>query len=228
MFRPAEVSLARALKYLLDRALLACLDTIIQVFKVPAQPAAQGPAHTGLARAHEADQKDGAYFGWTCQSFCLRLPARPGLHVLIAHRSGRLTHRLAYFSAFLEVDFTTEGKQLDRRCGLVHGTCEGTPRLYGEGGVFWLKAEIVFDLASHRVGNYFDGSVIRSGSFDIAGVAGKAIFPSIAEVAVVADTAAGRVYLYKGTGYGVHYYFAAYGRNLNVSVMDVSSGDRTI
>src|SRR5256885_7358322 len=75
MFRPAEVSLARALKDLVDRALLACLDTIIQVFKVPAQPAAQGPAHTGLARAHEADQKDGAYFGWTCQSFCLRLPA---------------------------------------------------------------------------------------------------------------------------------------------------------
>src|SRR5207237_11283 len=131
MFRPAEVSLARALKDLVDRALLACLDTIIQVFKVPAQPAAQGPAHTGLARAHEADQKDGAYFGCTCQSFCLRLPARPGLHVLIAHRSGRLTHRLAYFSSFLEVDFTTEGKQLDRRCGLVHGSCVGTPRPYG-------------------------------------------------------------------------------------------------
>src|SRR6184192_460979 len=195
MFRPAEVSLARALKDLVDRALLACLDTIIQVFKVPAQPAAQGPAHSGLARAHEADQKDGAYFGCTCQSFCLRLPARPGLHVLIAHRSGRLTHRLAYFSAFLEVDFTTEGKQLDRRCGLVHGTCEGTPRLYGEWGVFGLKTEIVFDLASHRVGNYFDGSVIRSGSFDIAGMAGKAIFAGIAEVALPAIPAISKLRL---------------------------------
>src|SRR5207244_9950314 len=137
---------------LVDRPLPACLDPITQGCKLPTQPAVQAPAHTGLARAHEADQKDGAYFGCTCQSFCLRLPARPGLHVLIAHRSGRLTHRLAYFSAFLEVDFTTEGKQLDRRCGLVHGTCEGTPRRYGEGGVFWLKAEIVFYLASHRVG----------------------------------------------------------------------------
>src|SRR5438094_6561384 len=175
MLRPAEVSLARALKDLVDRALLACLDTIIQVFKVPAQPAAQGPAHTGLARAHEADQKDGAYFGCTCQSFCLRLPARPGLHVLIAHRSGRLTHRLAYFSAFLEVDFTTEGKQLDRRCGLVHGTCEGTPRLYGEGGEYCLKAEIGFDLAPHRAGNHFDGRVIRSRSSDLAGMAGTRV-----------------------------------------------------
>src|SRR5438876_10940512 len=108
MFRPAEVSLARALKYLLDRALLACLDTIIQVFKVPAQPAAEGPAHTGLACAHDADQKDGAYFGWPCQSFCLRLPACPGLHLVIAHRSGRLTHRLSYCSALLESYFTAE------------------------------------------------------------------------------------------------------------------------
>src|SRR5438128_9003605 len=112
MFSTAEVSLARALKDLVDRALLACLDTIIQVFKLPTQPAAQGPAHTGLARAHEADQKDGAYFGWTCQSFCLRLPARPGLHVLIAHRSGRLTYRLANFAACVGVGCTREGKHL--------------------------------------------------------------------------------------------------------------------
>src|SRR5438094_6600408 len=98
MLRPAEVSLARALKDLVDRALLACLDTIIQVFKVPAQPAAQGPAHTGLARAHEADQKDGAYFGWTCQSFCLRLPARPGLD----RKSTRLnsSHRTISYAVF--------------------------------------------------------------------------------------------------------------------------------
>src|SRR5437763_17022251 len=109
MFRPAEVSLARALKDLVDRALLACLDTIIQVFKVPAQPAAQGPAHTGLARAHEADQKDGAYFGWTCQSFCLRLPGRPGLRVSPDQRGDRLKDRQPVVSAKSEVDSTRDG-----------------------------------------------------------------------------------------------------------------------
>src|SRR2546426_2777631 len=90
MFSPAEVSLARALKYLLDLALLACLDTIIQVFKLPTQPAAQSPAHTGLARTHEADQKDGAYFGWTCQSFCLRLAA--ALVFMCRSHTQRLTY----------------------------------------------------------------------------------------------------------------------------------------
>src|ERR1700756_3782168 len=73
MFSPTEVNLPRALKNFLDGALLARQDAVIQVFKVPTQPAAQSPAHTGLARAHEADQKDSSNFGWAHQSIQLGL-----------------------------------------------------------------------------------------------------------------------------------------------------------
>src|ERR1700722_1024561 len=33
----------------------------------------------------------------------------------------------AYGSTFLKVNLTTEGKQLNRRCGLAHRTCKGAP-----------------------------------------------------------------------------------------------------
>src|SRR5580704_7817302 len=41
--------------------------------------------------------------------------------------------------AFLEVNFTTEGKQPDRRCSLADRTREGTPCPYREGCVFGLE-----------------------------------------------------------------------------------------
>src|SRR6266536_3702823 len=50
--------------------------------------------------------------------------------------------------AFLEVDFTTEGKQINRRSGLAQGACEGTSNLHCERRVLRLEGEI----ALHRSG----------------------------------------------------------------------------
>src|SRR5581483_892833 len=64
MLGTAEGGLARLAKDLGDGAAFAALDPVIQVFEDPIQALAQGPAHTGLACSHEADQEDNLGHGW--------------------------------------------------------------------------------------------------------------------------------------------------------------------
>ena len=65
---------------------------------------------------------------------CVFTPELPGVNL--------------FFGAFLEMDFTTEGAQHDRRCGLANRTCEGTPLLDREPGMGpGLKRNIVVNFA---------------------------------------------------------------------------------
>lgn len=92
--------------------------------------------------------------------------------------------------AFLEVDFTTEGKQLDRRCRFAYGAYKGTPTLGIEGCVLWLERKIAIHPALIRVRENVNGSVRRSDGFDVAGMAGEVVLPFSSEVARVLDLAA--------------------------------------
>jgi hypothetical protein len=49
--------------------------------------------------------------------------------------------------ALLEVDFTTEGDELYRGCGLVHGAYQGTPAFAVDGTAFRIEGEVAFDSA---------------------------------------------------------------------------------
>src|SRR5581483_163900 len=132
------------------------------------------------------------------------------------------------FSAFLEVDFTTHGEQLNRRGGFVHGACEGTPCLYHEGGVFRFEGEIVLDLALFRTGAYVERSVRRSRSFDVAGMAAEHVNPGIAEIAVVANLSAGGIDLHQRPVHRGHDYISADGGHFDVTVVDICQRDWTI
>ena len=55
----AEHSLARLSKNLLNGPLFPSLDAVVQIFKWPSQPTAQGRAHAALPGAHESHQYDG-------------------------------------------------------------------------------------------------------------------------------------------------------------------------
>src|ERR1700738_4715041 len=98
--------------------------------------AAQGCAHASLARPHEAHQNHGPHPGDRRRLRGVKRPTRSSAHVWQQSaapsrpRSPSLSlgfNGSSSTSTLLEVDFTTEGKQPDRRCCLVHRTCEGTP-----------------------------------------------------------------------------------------------------
>ena len=95
--------------------------------------------------------------------------------------------------ALLEVNFTAEGKQPNRRCCLVHRTCEGTPCLDHEGSVFGFQREIVHNFASHRAGCHVDRGIIRGAGLDIAAMAGKIIFAAVAKITFIVDLSAGEL-----------------------------------
>ena len=92
------------------------------------QSAAQSPADGGLASAHKTNQNHRA-------DMVSRKPIgrrrRTGFALMAPDLPKRFCTRQSDCfridcSTFLEVNFTTEGEQLNRRCGLAHRTCEGT------------------------------------------------------------------------------------------------------
>ena len=130
--------------------------------------------------------------------------------------------------ALLEVDFTTEGKQLNRGSGLAHRTCKGTPGFHKEGRVLGLEGKVILDFTLFGTRGHVDRSIRGSSSFDITGVAGQVVIPAPAEIAVIAYLAAVGVYLHQGPIDGVQHYIAAHRGDFNVSVANVSQGDRAI
>src|SRR5579864_523927 len=96
--------------------------------------------------------------------------------------------------AFLEVDFTTEGEQLNRGRGLSQGACEGTPTLDVERAVFRFERKVAIHVAPVRPGQHIDGSKRRRYGLDIPGVAGEVIFAFIAKVAGIFYLAAIRIH----------------------------------
>src|SRR5580693_355655 len=63
MFRPAKLRFARLTEDFRHLTLLPPFNPLVEILKCPAQFFRQGPAHTALARAHEADQHYGPYNG---------------------------------------------------------------------------------------------------------------------------------------------------------------------
>ena len=162
----------------MDRRSLS-LDAIVQIFERPAQPAAQSQAHTALAGAHEAHQEYARTPEIRRRLRGLGRPTGSSAHVWRpsaepSNAAFRQPLTVAWFLALLEVDFTTEGKQPDRRCCLVHRTCEGTPCLDHEGSVFGFQQKIVLHLAPHRAGGHVDRGIVGRAGLDVSAVAGRA------------------------------------------------------
>src|SRR6266700_3501281 len=130
--------------------------------------------------------------------------------------------------AFLEVDFTTEGKQINRRSSLAQGACEGTSNLHCERSVLRFEGEIALDRSVGRARQYVNGSVGRSQRLDVAGVARKVVNSRVAEIAVVLDLAAVRIYLDEWAIYAVEFDVAAHRRNFDMPIVDVGEADFSV
>src|SRR6266478_1564826 len=124
-------------------------------------------------------------------------------------------------STLLEVDFTTEGKQPDRRCCLVHRTCEGTPCPHYERCVFGFQKKVVFHFAPDRPRRHVNRGIVGSAGLDISAVTGEHIFAAIAEIALITDFSAGRIDLHQQSTHRVQYHIAADGRDFHMSVADI-------
>jgi len=96
MFRPPESRFPRFLENLFDGSSFAPLDSVVQVFELPAQLSGQELSDAGLTRAHEANQNHRPEFART----------------MACRRSSRHSARKYWKLALLEVDFTTEGTEL--------------------------------------------------------------------------------------------------------------------
>src|SRR5215472_18369665 len=131
------------------------------------------------ARTGESRRSAGAFTSW--REVCMvTFPASA------KRKSG------ASLLTLLEVDFTTEGSQPNRRGRLVDGACEGTPLASEEGSVgLRLHWDVVLNFAFHGLCFDIDGCVGGNGCVDVAGVAIESVFAGVAEVAVVTDCAAG-------------------------------------
>src|SRR5208282_1926512 len=146
------------------------LNAIVQIFERQSQPPAQSPAYRGFASAHETHEKHRPYFACMASRRGIDRRARTGSHPrfpeTVLHPPSPMIQRLLF--TFLEVNFTTEGKQLNRRCRLTHGTCEGTPGPGNKGSVLGLQREIVLHFSLHRARNYFDRGVGRGNRLNIS------------------------------------------------------------
>src|SRR5437899_2028604 len=112
----------------------------------------------------------------------------PGLVLMHAALPERLLNpSRPDFSAFLEVDFTTEGKQVNRRCRFAHRTRKGTPCLDYERCVFGLQGEVVLHFTPYGARRDIDRGIRRGAGFNVAGVTGQRVFTARAEVALIAD-----------------------------------------
>src|SRR5205814_8951689 len=92
--------------------------------------------------------------------------------------------------AVREVEFTTEGKQIDRGSGFVEGACEGTSNLHCESRVLRFQREIALHRPIRRARQHINRGGGRRQSFNIAGVARKVVNARFAEITVVLDLAA--------------------------------------
>ena len=104
------------------------------------------------------------------------------------------------------MDFTTEGSQYHggRDRDATDGTREGTTFIESEVGVgLRLERNIVVDFSTNRAGADIGGSPLGNGGIDVATVAGKPIFSTIAEVTDIVDAAAGRDHLHQRTIYAI-------------------------
>src|SRR6266481_7232586 len=190
--------------------------------------AAQGGAHAALARPHKAHQDYGPYPGDGRRLRGVRRPTRSSAHLWrqSAARSRPRSPSLSLVfngpsSTLLEVDFTTEGKQPDRRCCLVHRTCEGTPCPHYERCVFGFQKKVVFHFAPDRPRRHINRGIVGSAGLDISAVTGEHIFAATAEIALITDFSAGRIDLHQQTTHRVQYHVAADGRDFHMSVADI-------
>src|SRR5437899_3322865 len=91
--------------------------------------------------------------------------------------------------AFLEVDSTTEGEELYRRCSHSESAMVGTPCFGNKGSVAGFQREVAVHPPLAGPGKDIDGSVRWSNRFDIPRVAGELIDTLTAEITGVLDLA---------------------------------------
>src|SRR5580698_2246454 len=87
---------------------------------------------------------------------------------------------------------------------------------------------VVVNFTTDRAGAHIGGGGLRHDGFDVAAMAGEAIFAAVAEVPGVADAAAGGDNLHQRSGDPVEGNFSAQGIDFHVTVLHVGESDGTI
>src|SRR3954468_14735197 len=176
MLDSPKVRLSGLLENVLDLASFTGLNQLVEIDKLPSETKRQRLTDSRFTCSHKADERDrvhrpGSPHRMRQSDFISHLWQEQGPPKLIL--------------AFLEVDFTTEGDQLYRRCGLAHGAYEGTPAPCIDGTVLRFQGEVAIHAALIRAGEYVNRSIGRSYGFDVASVAGEVVFAITSKVAGV-------------------------------------------